>query len=90
MKDELAKFEIIQGGGLRVNKFNFTNSMQKDNSKLMLRFCNAREVNQRRQVNHVQKTSFLAKMHQLKEKGAKLELIRKLEIWLDDKFMEQK
>jgi hypothetical protein len=26
----------------------------------------------------------------LKEKGAKLELIRKLEIWLDDKFMEQK
>jgi hypothetical protein len=63
MKDELAKYEIIRGGGLRVNKFNFTNSMQKDNSKLMLRFCNAREVNQRRQVNHVQKTSFLAKMH---------------------------
>ena len=29
-------------------------------------------------------------MHQLKEKGAKLELIRKLEIWLDDKFIEQK
>ena len=53
MKDELAKFEIIRGGGLRVNKFNFTNSIKKDNSKLMLRFCNAQEVNQKRQTNHV-------------------------------------
>jgi hypothetical protein len=26
----------------------------------------------------------------LKEKGTKLELIRKLEIWLDEKFLEQK
>lgn len=82
----LTKFEVIRGGGLRVNKFNFANSMQKDHAKLMLRFCNAQEVNSKRKANHVQKTTFLVKMQQLKEKGAKLEQCRKFEIWLDDHF----
>jgi hypothetical protein len=89
MKEQLNKFEIIKGGGLRVNKFNFPNALLKDNSKLLLRFCNPKEVNQKRKENHFFKTTFLAKMEQLKEKGKKLEKCRSLEIWLENQFRDQ-
>ena len=50
----------------------------------MLRYCNPKEVNQKRKDFLKQKTTFLSQLQLLRENGKNLQLMKKVEIWLDE------
>ena len=91
-KHQAMKAETIGGGGMKQNvqpKNNKKNSqsMAKNNDKLILRYCLPNEVNQKRQKNLQWKSTFLAKLRHLKFTGKKLELMQKLDEWIEENFV---
>ena len=54
-----------------------------NSDKVPLRFCTEQEVLEKSQRNLLFKSSFLQKMDHLKQKGKKIEMMNKIERWID-------
>jgi hypothetical protein len=60
--------------------------MAMNNDKLILRYCLPKEVNQKRQKNLQWKSTFLAKIRHLKYTGKNLEILEKVNEWIEDEY----
>ena len=73
---------IINGAGPRINSL--CADTTKKNNHLMLRFCQEREVNKKRQKSHKEKTAFLCKFKHLKHLGVRQRLHGRVDGWIDE------
>ena len=62
---------------------NFKSCACKQQEPIKLRFCPDDEVSKKRQKFFVQKSQFYAKMNNLRSKGQRLEVVNKLEEFID-------
>ena len=56
---------------------------RRKSEKLNIRFCKEQEVNDKRQIDIMEKSTFLAKMKILKRVGQNNEILAKTERWLE-------